>query len=232
MKFILTILFISAFHSFSWSQFVTIGDAEPMGGSCIKLTNDYPFSEGIAYSSSKLDLTQNFQIEFDIYLGDKDSYGADGITFVIHNDKRGFASFGTFGEFLGYGGRNSFGSAFIAPSIAIEFDTYQNMFQNDPFSDHVAFLENGINKHQNVYTGNEENWNLEDDQLHGFRFSWNPESKKIKVFLDEKLAYQGKKDLLGETFNGQKNVIWGFTASTGRKHNLQYFCFLRLASGR
>lgn len=212
-----------------FTQFVTIGDAEPMGGSCIKLTNDYPFSEGIAYSTSKLDLTQKFQIEFDIYLGDKDALGADGITFVIHNDKRGFEAFGTFGEFLGYGGRNSFGSTFISPSIAIEFDTYQNMWQNDPFSDHVAFLENGINRHIETYPKDEIEWNLEDDQLHGFRFSWNPELKEIKVFLDEEIVYKGTKDLLNETFEGKGDVIWGFTASTGRKHNLQYFCFLRLA---
>ena len=213
-----------------FTQFVTIGDAEPMGGSCIKLTNDYPFSEGIAYSTSKLDLTQKFQIEFDIYLGDKDALGADGITFVIHNDKRGFEAFGTFGEFLGYGGRNSFGSTFISPSIAIEFDTYQNMWQNDPFSDHVAFLENGINRHIETYPKDEIEWNLEDDQLHGFRFSWNPELKEINVYLDGEIVYSGTKDLLNETFEGKGDVIWGFTASTGRKHNLQYFCFLRLAA--
>ena len=55
------------------------------------------------------------------------------------------------------------------------------------------------------------------------------ELKEIKVYLDEEIVYRGIKDLLNETFEGKGDVIWGFTASTGRKHNLQYFCFLRLA---
>ncbi len=228
MKPYLSMLFLLV-AGWAQAQFVTIGDAEPMGGSCIKLTNDQPFSEGIAYSTERLILSSQFEIEFDIYLGDKNELGADGITFVIHNDVRGFEAFGTFGEFLGYGGRNSFGSAHISPSVAIEFDTYQNFWQNDPWSDHVAFLENGINSHSSYWNNNNDDWNLEDDQLHSFRFRWNPINTQITVYLDDFVVFQGKRDLINDIFNSQDQVIWGFTASTGRKHNLQYFCFRRLA---
>jgi hypothetical protein len=47
--------------------------------------------------------------------------------------------------------------------------------------------------------------------------------------LDGNVVYQGNKDLLKDIFNGNSKVIWGFTASTGRKYNLQYFCLRRLA---
>ncbi len=196
-----------------------------MSGDCIQLTPDVAYSEGIAYHNTKLDLSRYFEIEFDIYLGDKDE-GADGITFVIHNDPRGFAAFGTYGECIGYGrwNRDYLAGAYIAPSIAIEFDTYQNFRQNDPGSDHAAFLEGGTNFHTAYWNNGDEGYNLEDDRMHNFRFRWDPEQQLIKVSLDGNTVYEGSKDLINDVFNGETRVIWGFTASTGRKFNLQYFC--------
>ena len=211
------------------SQFFMIGDAERMPDGCIMLTPDYPYSEGLAYYEDKLDLTQYFQIEFDIYFGDAD-IGADGIAFVIHDDVRQFHDHGTLGECLGYGRFNPYypGNS-IDPSIAIEFDTYQNYRQNDPISDHIAFLENGVSMHGNYWNNDDAAFNLEDDLLHSFFFRWNPEKQEIRVFLDGLEVYTGKKDLINDVFNGQTQVIWGFTASTGREHNLQYFCLKRFA---
>jgi len=213
------------------AQFHTIGTAQPMEGGCIMLTPDHPYAEGIAYSTSFLDLDYNFEIEFDIYLGDKNDFGADGITFVIHDDPRQFEAFGTFGECLGYGrwSPEAVYSAHIAPSIAVEFDTYQNPIQNDPESDHVAFLTNGVNRHENYWNGDNPAFDLEDGHLHTFTFKWNTSQKKITVYLDNIVVYQGNHDLKRDIFDGKNQVIWGFTASTGRKYNLQYFCLKRLA---
>jgi len=198
------------------AQFNLIGDADYMLGDCIKLTPDEPYASGMAYHERKLNLNQYFEIEFDIYFGDKDELGADGIAFVIHNDPRGYEAFGFWGEGLGYGR--------IYPSIAVEFDTYQNMYRNDPACDHVAYLENGL-VYQNDYWNNDDaEYNLEDDKLHNFRFRWDPTEKMLMVYLDNNIVFQGQRDLIKEIFAGEKEVIWGFTASTGRKHNLQYFC--------
>jgi hypothetical protein len=202
------------------AQFVTLLDAAPMGD-CIRLTPDEPYSEGIAYSTSRLDLRNPFEVEFDIYLGDKDDLGADGITFVLHNDPDGFAATGYFGEGMGYGN--------IAPSVAVEFDTYQNYTRNDPVQDHVALLVNGVNAHAGSWPEQAEGLNLEDNRLHSFHFRWNPTDHSILVHLDGRVVYQGNKDLINTVFAGNPMVIWGFTASTGRKHNLQYFCLKRLA---
>ena len=208
------------------AQYKTLLDAAPMGD-CIRLTADEPYSEGIAYNTSRLDLNNTFEIEFEIYLGDKDDLGADGITFVMHNDPRGFEAYGSFGEGMGYGNMGR-GGSWIAPSVAVEFDTYQNFNQNDPSYDHVALLVNGVNLHPGEWK-EAEGLNLEDDRLHNFRFRWNPSDQTIRVNLDGRVVYQGKKDLINAVFGGNSKVIWGFTASTGRKYNLQYFCLKRLA---
>jgi hypothetical protein len=213
---------------YSLAQYKTIGDAAPIG-ECIRLTHDEPYSEGIAYNTSRLDLNNLFEIEFDIFLGDKDELGADGITFVMHDDPRGFEAFGSFGEGMGYGNMGR-GGHWIAPSVAVEFDTYQNFNQNDPPYDHVALLVNGVNLHPGEWKENSEYLNLEDNKLHNFRFRWNPTDQSIRVHLDGRIVYQGKKDLINKVFGGKTKVIWGFTASTGRKHNLQYFCLKRLAA--
>lgn len=222
--------FLFFYCNFLYGQFFMLGNADYMEGGCIQLTPDKPYSEGIAYNNAKIDLNYSFEISFDIFLGDKDE-GADGITFVIHNDVRQFEAFGTYGECMGYGRWNpeyAFGN-YISPSIAIEFDTYQNERQNDPMSDHVAYLENGTNFHTKFWNNKNSNFNLEDGNVHSFKFRWVPETKQIIVHLDGNVVYQGQRDLINDIFEGQSDVIWGFTASTGRKHNLQYFCLRRLA---
>jgi hypothetical protein len=150
---------------------------------------------------------------------------------VIQNDPRGFNAFGTWGECMGYGRWSKFylGGNFIAPSVAVEFDTYQNYRQNDPSCDHVAYLENGTNYHTEYFNNQDDTYNLEDNLLHSFRFRWEPDITQISVYLDGVIVYQGKRDLVNDIFQGQTKVIWGFTASTGRKHNEQYFCLKRWA---
>ena len=224
-------LALSIISSSIYAQYHYLGNAQPLDDQCILLTPDEPYSEGIAYNTRTIDLNSDFFIDFDIYLGNKDE-GADGITFVMHTDARGFQAFGTYGECMGYGRWNpefAYGS-FIAPSLAIEFDTYYNPSQNDPESDHMAYLENGTNYHfvdvkKPVLPGN-----LEDDRLHSFILRWNSGEKVLQVWLDDQLRIEVKKDLLNDIFKGNKEVIWGFTASTGRKYNLQYFCLKRFAN--
>jgi hypothetical protein len=213
------------------AQYHLIGDAANMNPDCIQLTPDVQYSEGIAYYKTKLDLGSYFQVEFDIYLGDKDE-GADGITFVIHDDERQFEAYGTWGECMGYGrwSPDVLYGTYIYPSIAVEFDTYWNWRQNDPAYDHIAYLENGTNFHfdSKYWNNKDENFNLEDDYLHNFRFQWEPDIKQITVSLDDKVVYRGVRDIVKDVFDGQTKLIWGFTASTGRKHNLQYFCLRTL----
>jgi hypothetical protein len=209
-------------------QYYLLGSAQNMGNGCIQLTPDAQYMEGIAYNQEKLDLNRYFEIQFDVYLGDKES-GADGITFVIHNDVRGFDAFGQWGECMGYGRFNPYrpGNS-IDPSIAVEFDTYQNVYQNDPSSDHIAYLENGVSRHETYWNADNPDFQLEDDRMHDFRLRWEPSVKKLTVFWDGVIVYEGERDLINDIFEGETQAIWGFTASTGRAHNMQYFCLRRL----
>jgi len=216
------------------AQFELRGTADYMPSGCILLTPNERYAEGIAFSTNKLDLSDYFEIEFDIYLGDKDELGADGITFVLHDDPRGYDAFGTYGEGMGYGrfNPNFLSGNYIAPSVAVEFDTYFNPYQNDPQCDHVAYLENGSSYHETYWNGGDDELDLEDDSMHNFRFAWNPDTKEIIVKLDNVVVYQGTRNLVEDIFDGETDVIWGFTASTGMKFNLQYFCFRRIAYGK
>ncbi len=213
----------------SYSQYVLLEDAINLDNGCIQLTPDEPYSRGIAYNRTRLNLNQYFEIDFDIYLGNKEE-GADGITFVMHNDHREFRAMGTWGECMGYGRwRREYPTGnFISPSIAVEFDTYYNYTQNDPDHDHVAYLENGTNYHTKYWSDNRTDFDLEDNKLHDFRFRWDPEKQQITVFLDGKIVYQGKRNLIKDIFEGNPEVIWGFTASTGRASNQQFFCLKRI----
>lgn len=210
------------------AQYYFLGTAAPMDNGCVQLTPDQPFAEGLAYNYNKLDLTRFFEIQFDLYLGDKEE-GADGITFVVHNDVRGFEAFGQWGECMGYGRFNPLrpGNS-IDPSVAVEFDTYQNIYQNDPSCDHVAYLENGSSRHETYWNGGDSTYNMEDNALHDFRFRWNPEIQLLEVFWDGQQVVKIERDLIADIFDGANEVIWGFTSSTGRAHNLQYFCLRRL----
>ncbi len=226
--FLLNLLPLSVF-----GQYMLLEDALNLDNGCIQLTPDTPYSRGIAYNKTKLDLSKYFEIEFDIYLGNKEE-GADGITFVMHNDHRGFRAMGTWGECMGYGRwlREYATGNFISPSIAIEFDTYHNYNQNDPECDHVAYLENGSNYHTKYWNNNKMDFDLEDNKLHDFRFRWNPEKQDITVSLDGNIVYQGKRNLIKDVFEGNTEVIWGFTASTGRASNQQFFCLKRITHYR
>ncbi|MCC5921767.1 MAG: lectin [Cyclobacteriaceae bacterium] len=233
-SFFLCVLFV---FLFAWNeklsaQYILMGTADYFeNADCIQLTPDMPYSEGIAWYESKTDLSRSFFIEFDIYLGTKNELGADGICFVMQDDRRQYEAYGTYGEGIGYGRFNPFRETgvYIAPSIAIEFDTYQNVIQNDPPHDHIAYLENGSNRHQEYWPQDNPDFRMTDGELHNFRFSWDPESKIIEVYFDFEPVIRVKRDLINDVFAGNPFVVWGFTSSTGRKYNQQYFCLKRMA---
>lgn len=212
------------------AQFALNGQAAYMDADCIQLTPDTAYAEGVAFYYTPLNLQQPFQISFDLFFGEKDE-GADGMTFVIHDDPRGLKAFGVWGEGMGYGRWNpgNPNGTSISPSIAVEFDTYQNLRQNDPAHDHIALLEGGSSYHTLYFPDDNPSFNLEDGRLHDFVFSWNPSEKTINVLLDGQLVASRQLDLINIIFKGKTEVLWGFTASTGRKYNLQYFCLKRLA---
>jgi hypothetical protein len=119
-------------------------------GPVLRLTSAHVNQTGSAFTSSSFPVNA-FSLFFQFRITDaKSGYGpGDGIAFVLQTE--GANALGAGGGSLGYGG--------IAPSVAVEFDTYQNSF--DINDNHVAILTNGVmtdldpqTPYPGVYCGN------------------------------------------------------------------------------
>ena len=78
------------------SDFILNGDATQISGSEYRLTAASNNQFGTAMSIRTVDLSNDFSIDAEIYLGTNNG-GADGMSFVLHNDSRGSLAVG-FGE--------------------------------------------------------------------------------------------------------------------------------------
>ena len=143
--------------------FAMRGDALSRSQRCYLITEDERGRRGRLWWNELIDLTQSTMFRFVIYAGRKDSGGADGFAFVMHDDSRGLEARGQSGRGLSFGSVDRAlggGSSRLAPSLAIEIDTYRNGFgsgncdvindgyswpstQNDPSYDHVALVRHG-----------------------------------------------------------------------------------------
>ncbi len=87
---------------------------------------------GSAWAPDKIKISKSFETKFKVYLHHNTAKpGADGVAFLIQNI--GSRALGGWGGGIGYRG--------IRPSVAVEFDTYQNT--PDPSSNHLAVVLGG-----------------------------------------------------------------------------------------
>lgn len=218
---ILFYLLVTAFsHKASGQTYFLNGSAQAIGDDCYQLTGEFGNQNGTVWYGDLLDLTQPFDIQFRMNLGDLDVNGADGICFVLHT--QGTSAIGTSGGGMGY---QNFGT-----SVGIEFDTYQNGNRNDPFFDHVAIQLNGDINHSgpNNIAGPVQispfNENVEDGLDHVVQITWDPSTNSLQVFFDCAFRLQGNIDIINQVFNGTTQVWWGFTSATGGLFNNQSVC--------
>jgi hypothetical protein len=138
MRYIIYSIFIALFFLplDSGAQFVLNNDAAITEPECSDssttylLTPDLNNQSGQIWYVSQINLTQRFDIEFEMFLGTKPySVGADGICFVFQQES---VNAGSNGGGMGYMG--------ITPSLAVEFDTYENAW--DPPYCHTAIEKN------------------------------------------------------------------------------------------
>ncbi len=105
----------------------------------------------------------------------------------------------------------------MSPSIAIEFDTYQNSDDNkDPVEDHVGLRTNGdpiLTDSDYVEVGN-----LEDGEYFPITFEWNASHKTFNLTLNGKQIFKDKP--LPKNELSSEQVFFGFTAATGLCSNL------------
>jgi len=206
---VVNVIFPSTTTAFNANDYIYNGNASHLGSGLYRLTNNAGGQFGSVWYQNKMDLDQNFNLEFNLFLGSNDG-GADGIAFVLQPLNTGQ---GSAGGGLGYLG--------ISPSLSVEFDTYQNT--GDPGADHVALVKNGDVYH---YTGNTLQGpisvsNLENNQYHSFTISWNAGSQTLTGVLDGNVVVNYTGDIVSSIFGNNPGVYWGFTGATGGLYNDQ-----------
>jgi hypothetical protein len=200
------------------AQFNAFGSATNMGNNCFQLTPDAQWQAGTIWNTTQLNLNCPFDYTYNVYLGNKDANGADGIAFVLQQN--GPNVIGTFGGCIGYGN--------ISPSLAIEIDTHNNgPGAGDIPCDHIAIYKNGVcpgPAHLGPVQASSSNCNIEDGQYHSFRVVWNPQTFTLQVYFDGVLRLTLNENIIQTFFNNNPNVWWGFTAGTGSLSNQQNVC--------
>jgi Legume lectin domain/Fibronectin type III domain len=137
--------------SFNYPDFSSVAGLQLNGsaaqaGNVLRLTPPANFAAGSAFYTTPINTAQSFQTQFQLSLHDGSSPPADGITFSVQNSPGAASALGGNGGDLGYGG--SYSGTGISPSVAVEFDIYQNggdLSSNVPgqSSNEVAIIENG-----------------------------------------------------------------------------------------
>lgn len=207
----------------------------------VQLTDSVKDQGGAVWSTNenKMDLTKDFESAMYIYFGDSRDKAADGMAFVMHNDKNGNAAFRT-GEGARIGVWDStdpkkFGMA-IMNSFAVEFDTYYNSeFDSDVKKDnHIAWNFPGkkesyndtglLSKKRNLIHNNVQYPGmLSNDTWRYFTVKWDSK-QSILTYQLEGLTSVSVPINVNDVF-GTTEVYWGFTGSTGGSFEMNRIVF-------
>lgn len=198
------------------AQYQINDNASQTSCNCYELTGANQWENGSVWNVNLFDLSNPFDFTFDVFLGCNDG-GADGMAFVLQPLS---VNAGSAGAGIGYEG--------VTPSLAVEMDTYENA--SDPAFDHIAIQTNGVVDHNggNTLAGpvqaSSTSGNIEDCAWHILEVIWNPATQTFEVYFDGVLRVSYTGDIINNLFNGDPNVYWGFTASTGGESNQHQFC--------
>ncbi len=228
------------FAKISYGQTYQVnGNAVNYGSGLVKLTSSTPVPAGSwqtssAWSTTKQDLTQPFDMSFDMFFGcENGPNGGDGITFTFQN--AGINAIGGGGGFLGIGG-----GPIVSPAISIEFDTYDGTAAgglNEIPADHIAVDINGnVNGTTNTFIGTSgpttvqavaggrdlEDCATNSNDYYTIRVVWDPVGKTLKLYEEGTLTMTYTNDIVNTIFGGNSSVYWGFTAATGSASNEQW----------
>jgi len=204
----------------SAAEFSCVGTCERLAPGCFRLTKDESLQTGNFWNMVKLNVSIPFSLEFTMYAGSYDDFGADGLVFVLQDKSNSLV--GGEGDGMGYSG--------ITPSFGIEFDTFHNTI--DPTNeDHISFVKNGnvANRLCNLYASLS---NIEDGNNHSVKIIWDPSSEHMAVFFDNLTSEPTLQMVVGlGNILQSGEAFWGFTAATGYYSNVQSVCITELKTG-
>lgn len=196
-----------------------VGDSYAIDDNCYVLTGAVPWQNSSIWYNETIDLNDDFHLQFTVGLGSNDQ-GADGMVFVMQ--QVGNNVLGVAGSGIGFSG--------FSPSLGVEFDTYTNDINGDPFVDHIALIKNGNVNHtspNNIagpVAASSVSGNVEDGLDHVVDIFWNSQSMLFSVWFDCVPRIEATVNLLQSIFTSDPNVYWGFTSATGGEFNVQKVC--------
>ena len=213
----LVFLFAGCLSFSAFTQMTTVGTATQFGGcDCYQLIPAVNASAGAIWSPQTIDMNNNFDMTFNVFLGSGGIWAADGIAFVLQENPSGI---GSVGNKLGYGA--PYGGNPISPnSLAIELDVFDNggSVPTDPSNDHMGMSSGGIVDHNVVpattFPGLQE---ISDGAYHQFRVQWNAAFNVLSVYWEGSATPMIflNSDIPNTIFGGNQNLYWGFTAASG-----------------
>lgn len=224
-------------HFAAAQSFITVGNAYGVpliqsdacleSDTCFTLTDDVQSQAGAVWDLDTIDLSASFDATFCLYLGVNDGNGADGFAFVMRGLNSG--DLGGVGQGLGYADYpQTVENEGITPSVAIEFDTWDNgAVASDIPDDHTGMFYNGDAGVPivSVVPLIGEGINAEDGVYHTTRIVWDATSFQMEMYFDDVMLISHQEDIVQTVFAGETEVLWGFTSSTGGSSNLQQICF-------
>jgi len=224
-------------QDFDYVDFASVAGLTLVGnasqtGNVLRVTPSAGTQTGAAYHTTPVRVAQGFDTRFRFQMSALGGGGADGMTFVIHNDPRGVAALGSGGGELGYGALPGapVGLA-IANSLVLELDTYLSGAEGDLSANTLSLHTNGPGSNDN-----DESYslgqvaplqNLSDGAIHEVRLQQS--AGTLNVFLDDMNTplisvpydiemggqWAGGGAVGGLTLQADGTAYVGFTAATG-----------------
>ena len=208
------------------AQMTMVGEATQFGScNCYQLTSNGTAQRGAIWSPQPIDLNNDFDMIFDIYVGANDVWGADGMGFVLQENATGI---GDIGAGMGFADPQGF-PAISANSFAVEIDVYDNggSVPTDDANDHIGINSNGSKDHNLLapvtFPGNQE---VSDGGYHEFRVQWDATNSILAIYWEGNALPMVvfNYDIINNIFAGNSSVYWGWTASTGGITNESRVC--------
>ena len=197
-----------------------VGDASQISNDCYRLTDEELWENSAIWYNDPIDISEPFNLQFQMYFGNNDAGGADGMVFVMQ--QAGNNALGVAGGGIGFEG--------FSPSIGVEFDTWQNAELGDPAFDHLAVLLNGVSNHNggNNLAGpipiSPTSDDVEDAGFYTVDIFWQPSTNQFSISVNCEVRLSVNISLESFVFSNNAPIYWGFTGATGGNFNEQIVC--------
>ena len=216
---------------------MTLNGAAAQLGNALMITPAQNGQAGSAWFQSQQSVTSGFLTTFEFRITPTGS-GADGMTFIVHDDVAGTAALAQGGGSLGYTSQPLVPTNTMANLLVVELDTYQNGGFGDPDANHISVhliptiptTANGADEYYSIGRVSPAT-NLSDGQVHTMCIRYVPGT--LDIFLDDtavpvlSVAFDfltGGTNLTGNPIAGLNlpngTAYVGFTGGTGGLNQL------------